>query len=209
MCHRLLVLALRPARADLAIDADRGPRFATRVAHRAARALCLVAAVTLAAVALADDRQLHAPNVVIISPRLVTSGQPSAEALSQLSTQGFGAVIYLAPPTVADAVRNEADIVRAQGLEFVNIPIPFGKPTEADFQAFVVALNRFRDRKVLVHCQVNMRASTLTFLYRVIVDGEDPAKAYDAVAGVWSPEGPWKTLLTSQLSKAGIVFEPY
>ena len=65
-----------------------------------------------------------------------------------MSAQGFGAVIYLAPPTVHDAIADEAAIVRKQGLDFVNIPIPFGKPTEADFESFVAAMNQFRDRKV-------------------------------------------------------------
>jgi hypothetical protein len=39
---------------------------------------------------------------------------------------GGGAVIYLAPPTVPDAMAGEAEIVRRQGLEFINIPIRFG-----------------------------------------------------------------------------------
>lgn len=159
--------------------------------------------------AAAADGTLRAPNVVAISPRLVTSGQPTADALSQLGTQGFGAVIYLAPPTVPDAVPDEAEIVRRQGLEFVNIPIRFGDPTEADFRAFVDAMNRLRDRRVLVHCQVNMRASSMTFLYRVIVDRESPEHAYEAVAQIWSPQGPWKQLLQSQLRQAGIAFDPY
>jgi protein tyrosine phosphatase (PTP) superfamily phosphohydrolase (DUF442 family) len=157
--------------------------------------------------ALAADPAIDAPNVVPISARLVTSGQPTANSLGGLSAQGFGAVIYLAPPTSPDAVRGEADIVRKQGLEFVNIPIQFGNPTEADFNAFVAAMNRFQDRKVLVHCQVNMRASSMTFLYRVIVGHEKPEQAYESVTRVWAPEGPWKTLLTSQLHKAGISFE--
>lgn len=152
---------------------------------------------------------IEAPNVVAISPRLVTSGQPSAEALAGLAAQGFGAVIYLAPPTVPDAVAGEAEIVRRQGLEFINIPIGFSKPAEADFQSFVAAMGRLRDRKVLVHCQVNMRASSMTFLYRAIVLREKPELAYESVARVWSPEGPWKSLMVSQLRKAGIQFEPY
>ena len=152
---------------------------------------------------------LEAPNVVPISSTIVTSGQPSAAALAQLSLDGFGAVIYLAPPTVSDAVPGEAEVVRRQGMEFINIPIPFGKPTEADFEAFVKAMNRLKDLKVLVHCQVNMRASSMTFLYRVVALHEQPDKAYEAVAKVWSPEGPWKALLVTELRKAGIAFEPY
>jgi len=169
-------------------------------------------AVAIAAVCAsvhAAEMPLHAPNVVPISANLVTSGQPTAEALARLSEQGFGAVIYLAPPTVSDAVPAEADMVRKQGMEFVNIPIPFNNPTQADFQAFVATMNRLGSRKVLVHCQVNMRASSMTFLYRVIVRGEKPELAYESVAKVWSPHGPWKDLLVVELSKAGVAFEPY
>lgn len=159
--------------------------------------------------ARAEELKIEAPNVVVISPLLVTAGQPTAGALAQLAQQGFKAVIYLAPPTVHDAVATEGDIVRSQGLEFINIPIPFGHPTEADFEQFADAMKRFKDQKVLVHCQVNMRASTFTFLYRVSKAHEPPELAYEAVARVWSPQGPWKRLLLSQLQKAGIAFDPY
>ncbi len=171
--------------------------------------LALLTGLVACGMASAAGPVIEAPNVVPISPRLVTSGQPSAAALAGLAAQGFGAVIYLAPPTVSDAIAGEAEIVRRQGLEFINIPIGFGNPTEADFQSFVAAMERLRDRKVLVHCQVNMRASSMTFLYRAIVLHEKPELAYESVARVWSPEGPWKSLLVSQLRKAGIQFEPF
>lgn len=174
----------------------------------------IIAAIALAlnaftASAHAEAPALHAPNVVPISASIVTSGQPTAEALAHLSEQGFKAVIYLAPPTVGDAIPDEREIVQRQGLEFVNIPIPFGKPTQADFEQFVAAMKRFSDGKVLVHCQVNMRASTMTFLYRTTVLHEAPEQAYEAVARVWSPKGPWKELIVAQLRKAQIAFEPY
>jgi protein tyrosine phosphatase (PTP) superfamily phosphohydrolase (DUF442 family) len=158
---------------------------------------------------LASSTSLEAPNVVVISSRLVTSGQPTRVSLARLNEQGFGAVIYLAPPTVADAVPEEADILRKQGIEFVNIPIKFGSPSSADFAEFVKVMQKFRDRKILVHCQVNMRASTMTFLYRVIVGNQQADLAYDAVARVWSPEGPWKQLIVTELKKAKIEFVPY
>jgi protein tyrosine phosphatase (PTP) superfamily phosphohydrolase (DUF442 family) len=172
-------------------------------------ALAAFTSATFAAEVHSADQSIQAPNVVVISPRVVTSGQPTAESLAHLAEQGFKADIYLAPPTVHDAIPNERDIVVRQGLEFINIPIPFGEPTEADFHQFVEAMNRFHDRKVLVHCQVNMRASSMTFLYRVIEGHESPEKAYESVARVWSPEGPWKRLIIAELRKAGIAFEPY
>lgn len=183
--------------------------------RRLAAALLVLCSVGIAAHAAAAaaaaplSAPIEAPNVVPISAILVTSGQPGAAALGRLGAQGFGAVIYLAPPTSSDAVAGEADIVRRQGLQFVNIPIEFGEPTEADFQAFVAAMNRLGDRKVLVHSQVNMRASTMTFLYRVIVLHVAPELAYESVARIWSPRGPWKNLLVAQLHQAGIAFEPY
>src|SRR4030095_14980707 len=111
----------------------------------------------------------------------------------------FGAVIYLVPPTVHDAVRDEAYIVGRQGLVFVNLPIPFDRPSAQDFEAFSAILRWLQGRKVLVHCQINMRASTFVFLYRAIVAGEDQGIAYESVSRVWTPDGPWKQLLQEQL----------
>ncbi|MGH6624287.1 MAG: protein tyrosine phosphatase family protein [Burkholderiaceae bacterium] len=150
-----------------------------------------------------------APNMVEISSQLVTAGQPPADALARLGEQGFQAVIYLAPPTVSDAVRDEALIVGRQGLVYVNIPIRFDNPTERDFETFAAILRGLAGRKVLVHCQINMRASTMVFLYRAIIAKEDPRIAYDAVSKVWTPEGPWKRLVQELLRKHKIDFEPF
>lgn len=171
-------------------------------------ATVLIAAPLLSPDAPANSATLVAPNIVEISPRLVTAGQPSASALAALKAQGFEVVIYLAPPTVSDAVRDEPLIVARQGITFVNIPIRFDDPTEADFLAFAAVLDGLSNRKVLVHCQVNMRASVMTFLYRVIVRKEPPGPAYDAVTKVWSPHGPWRRLIQEQLRKHAISFEP-
>jgi len=166
-------------------------------------------AVLAASFHVAASASLGAPNVVPIHERWITSGQPTAAALASLKAQGFEAVIYLAPPTVGDAVREEPQIVEAQGLEYVNIPIVFDNPTEADFAAFAAAMKRFDGRKVLVHCQINLRASSMTFLHRVIVGREAPEKAYDSVARVWSPNRVWKGYVMTMLRKHGIDFEPY
>jgi len=169
--------------------------------------LFLALAMGAAGNALAQSLPLAAPNVVEISPQLVTSGQPSAKALSGLKAQGFDAVIYLAPPTVSDALRDEQLIVTRQGLTFINIPIQFENPTEADFETFAAVLAGLGTRKVLVHCQVNLRASSMVFLYRTIVRKEEPRVAYQAVSGVWDPEGPWRRLIEAQLHKHAIAFE--
>jgi protein tyrosine phosphatase (PTP) superfamily phosphohydrolase (DUF442 family) len=126
-----------------------------------------------------------------------------------LGTRGFQAVVYLAPSDVPNAVHAEAELLSAQGIEFIQIPIPFGAPDDSHVRALFAALNRLRDRKTLVHCEINMRASTMVFLYRAIELGEDPATAYQAVAQVWSPRGVWRRLAVDELAKHDLKFEPY
>ena len=152
---------------------------------------------------------LDAPNVVAISDRVVTSGQPTAAALSMLGAQGFGAVIYLAPPTVPDAVADEPRILGRQGVAYVNVPIDFSRPAQKDYDDFAAAMAAHAGTKVLVHCQVNMRASSMVFLYRVIAQREDPEAAYAAVSRVWSPHGAWKRFIVAVLRSHGVSFEPY
>ncbi|MDM4767766.1 protein tyrosine phosphatase family protein [Pelomonas sp. SE-A7] len=167
--------------------------------------LALMAAATLAHAAPPDAP----PNLIAIDAKLVTSGQPSAEWLSTLAAQGFEAVIYLAPPTVGDAVRDEPLIAGRQGLIWANLPIRFDRPADADYEAFAALLSSLRGKKVLVHCQVNMRASTLTFLYRVLVEKVEPQQAWENVSKVWTPQGPWKALMVERLRKQGIAFDPF
>lgn len=175
-----------------------------------AAAAALTSAATMAQAPKAPDSIPKAPdNLIVISERIVTAGQPSAAWLETLKDQRFEAVIYLAPPTVSDAVAGEALIVGRQGLVFVNIPINFSNPTEADFLTFARIMDALDGRRVLVHCQVNMRASVMTFLYRAIRRKEDPATAYEAVSRVWVPHGPWKELLRAQLAQHRIAFDPF
>lgn len=183
------------------------PRALATGMRQLGRAIAFALLVTAAPGALGQVARLVAPNVVEISPQLVTSGQPAPEALSRLKALGFEAVIYLAPPTVHDAVRDEQLIVTRQGLTFINIPVPFDNPTEADFETFAAVLRSLAGRKVLVHCQVNLRASSMVFLYRTIVLKVAPRPAYEAVSRVWAPDGPWRRLIESQLRKHDVAFE--
>jgi protein tyrosine phosphatase (PTP) superfamily phosphohydrolase (DUF442 family) len=105
-------------------------------------------------------------------------------------------------------VKDEPELLKQRGIEFVHIPIPFMEPTQEHVVAITRTLQRLKDKKVLVHCQVNLRASVMVFLYRVITLREAPTHAYEAVSRVWSPEGPWRTLVVEQLKKHGINFQP-
>ena len=156
-----------------------------------------------------DAEGLGAPNEVPIDPNWVTSGQPSRAGLQRLKTLGFDRVLYLAPSTVDDAIADEPSLVRAQGLRFDHVPIPWAAPALSHVDAVFAVLNDWpAEGKGLVHCQVNMRASTLVFLHRVLVLRQAPELAWTAVSRVWTPGGPWRSLIDAALQRGGIRFEP-
>lgn len=170
--------------------------------------LTLGAALLMSSIAACADGLLPAPpNVVPINEHLITSGQPSAAWLETLGQRGVEAVIYLAPLTVGDAVPDEPQILARQGIEFVHIPITFNKPTGADFDRFVTSMAALQGKKVWVHCQVNMRASSMVFLYRTIVLKEEPQKAFEAVSKVWVPNGVWQRFIEAQMTAHGMSFD--
>ena len=152
---------------------------------------------------------VDAPNFVPVTSSLATSGQPSAATLAGLKRIGVEAVISIGPRGGPELVPEEPAIVRAQGIDFVYLPFPPDGPSEAQFLAVAEALRRVQGRRTLVHCQVNWQASTFVFLHRVIVGKEEPELAYESVARVWSPSGPWRELVVAQLRKHRIAFEPY
>jgi protein tyrosine phosphatase (PTP) superfamily phosphohydrolase (DUF442 family) len=148
-----------------------------------------------------------APNVRVISPLLVTAGQPDRASLQRLKAEGYAAVISLAPGDTADAVPEQSQILAAQGIEFVHVPIPWQAPEAKHLDAMAAAMQRLKGKKVLVHCQMNMRASALTFLYRTIHAKEDPAKAWADVKPLWTPRDQWAAFIDGQLRAHGIGFE--
>jgi protein tyrosine phosphatase (PTP) superfamily phosphohydrolase (DUF442 family) len=146
-------------------------------------------------------------NYVAATDRLHTAGQPDAATLSTLAEQGFELVVNLAPPNNQGAVADEGKLVAEDGPTYVNIPVNWQKPTYEDFELFSAVMNGARDRKVLVHCQLNMRASAFTFLYRVIHEQTPPEQAMEALRAVWIPRDQWATFTADVLKRNNIAFE--
>ena len=146
-------------------------------------------------------------NYVAATERLHTAGQPSAAALATLAEQGFELVVNLAPPTNVGAVPDEGKLVAEDGPTYVNIPVSWQQPTYEDFALFSAVMNGARDRKVLVHCQLNMRASAFTFLYRVIHEKVAPETALEALRAVWIPRDQWASFAADVLARHGVDFK--
>jgi protein tyrosine phosphatase (PTP) superfamily phosphohydrolase (DUF442 family) len=138
-----------------------------------------------------------------ISERLTTSGLVSAAQLGGLHDEGYEAVINLLPDDFEHAVREEARIVRDQGLEYVYIPVDFDAPTHADFEAFSRAMTALAGQKVHVHCAANYRVSAFYGLYALSNDlcADDEADAL--VQDVWNPTDypPWPAFIADERAR--------
>jgi len=150
---------------------------------------------------LPPDPTLKALNVQRLGPHLVLSGQPDAASLASLrEKESIEAVIYLAPSSSRGAIAEEPALLARQGIEFVHIPVPWDKPEAQHLQAFRAAMDRLKGRRILVHCQANYRASAMTYVWRVLDDKADPTQALRDLQAMWTPAGPWKTLIDGALA---------
>jgi protein tyrosine phosphatase (PTP) superfamily phosphohydrolase (DUF442 family) len=147
-------------------------------------------------------------NYVQVTQTLSVSGQPTAAQLESFKARGIEAVVYIAPERVSSTIKEEPGILARQGVLYANIPVEFGKPTEADFAAFSKVLAGWKDKRVHVHCQVNMRGSVFVFLHRVIHDKVPPDQAYEIVRRIWVPDKVWRSFLVATLAKHDIAFDP-
>ena len=141
-------------------------------------------------------------NYLPISGILATAGQPAAEHFAVIRAAGFKVVVNLAMPTSTDALPNEAELVTAQGMEYVHIPVVWEAPTEDDLERFLAVMDRNRGRKVLVHCALNMRVSCFVFLYRVLRLEAPAPEAWQDVLATWEPNEVWQRFVHNMLEKS-------
>ena len=132
-----------------------------------------------------------------IDDQLTTSGVVGARRLACLAEAGVEVVIDLLPPDSQHAVEDEPEIVRAQGVEYVSIPVDWEAPTAADFEAFCAALDAVGERRVHVHCAANWRVSAFWSLYALERGRCTADEARALVDGLWNPgEHPqWRALI--------------
>jgi protein tyrosine phosphatase (PTP) superfamily phosphohydrolase (DUF442 family) len=144
------------------------------------------------------------PNYREYSAILSSSGQPSKEQLQDARAAGFERVIYLAFSDHHTSIDHEDRIVKDLGMEFVNIPIAMEAPTRNDFSLFAGVMQAEPGKKTLVHCQINLRASAFSFLYRVVYEGVALDEAKGDMNSVWVPNEIWKEFILDVLRENDI-----
>lgn len=138
------------------------------------------------------------------SPTFASAGQPSEEQLAAIRDAGFKRIIYLAYSDQPKSLPNEDRLVKNLGLEYVHIPVEWNAPTKSDFYLFAAAMRTAPEKKTLLHCQVNYRASAFSFLYRVIDENVPVAEAKADMNTVWTPNQTWRDLIFEVLEDNGV-----
>ena len=160
--------------------------------------LTLIGAVAMAGFAQAQDDQ-EIINYVAYSESLASSGQPTQAQLEAISRVGLERVIYLAFADHETSLSGEDRMVRDLGMQFVHIPVVWSAPTVADYELFAAVMRQSEGVNTLVHCQVNWRASSFVFLYRVIVLGVPMNDAVLALNSIWIPSDGWREFIVAVL----------
>lgn len=128
-----------------------------------------------------------------------SSGQPTAAQLADARDAGFSRVVYIAYSDHENSLVHEDRTAKNLGLEYVHIPVDWNAPTGSDFYLFAGAMQREPDKKTLLHCQVNFRASAFAFLYRVIYEDVAVSVAKADMNSVWTPNVAWTELILGVL----------
>jgi protein tyrosine phosphatase (PTP) superfamily phosphohydrolase (DUF442 family) len=133
---------------------------------------------------------------------LSSSGMPTAEQLKSVADAGVHVVINLAPHDVAQALPNESELVYSLGMDYVNIPIPWGAPATESLMRFMDSMDSHADKKIHVHCEANYRASAFIMLYRVLRLGWKKEDAIPVMERMWNPEDfpVWQKFIDDQLA---------
>ena len=71
-------------------------------------------------------------------------------------------------------------------MQYVHIPVNWDAPALTDFVQFMEVMGQHKGKKVLVHCQVNSRASAFVYLYRTLRGGAPEPAEMEVVERLWN-----------------------
>ena len=131
-------------------------------------------------------------NYVRVSEDIATSGQPGRGDFHEIADAGYSAVVNLATGTSPDAIPDEGDVAAAAGMAYYHIPVVWTEPELSDLDRFFSVMDSLGEKKVWVHCVLNMRASAFVYLYRLINLRVPEEEASAPMDEVWEPDEIWR-----------------
>lgn len=135
-------------------------------------------------------------NFHFVSPELASSGMLELSDYQYIDDYGFKHVINLIPGLQI----KEKSYVEKLGMTYQQIPVDWDEPTLQDFQKFVELMKSYGTDKVYVHCELNWRAASFVYLYRVTQSGVSIETAKNDLEVIWSPHDGWEKYIDEVIS---------
>ena len=107
------------------------------------------------------------PNAAEPVPGWVTGGQPTAQQLSAFKQAGGEVVLDNRDP-MEPRPFDEPAVVRATGMEYVNLPIVHGAVTQDTMKRMHETLKKLKGKKALLHCSSGNRTAAALIPYLMV-----------------------------------------
>ncbi len=135
------------------------------------RALCKILAITIVTTLSINSYTLEEVDSALdeitnfrqYSNSFASSGQPTRDQFQTIADSGFERIVYIAFTNNQNALSDADQLVKSLGMEYMHVPVSFDNPLPDDFYAFADSMQRNTDKKTLLHCQVNARATAFSF----------------------------------------------
>lgn len=124
-------------------------------------------------------------NFIRVDDRVGTAGQPTAEQFKAVRDAGYEVVVNLLPSEQDNAFKGEDALIRDLGMEYHYIPVLWSAPKPQDFASFCDVMHRLADKKVFIHCAMNMRVTAFYSSYAMKYLGWSYEQADALVARIW------------------------
>lgn len=109
-------------------------------------------------------------NFLQVTPNFCTGGQPRPEHFAALKSQGVKMVLNLRTPGEHRADEEKA-AVESAGLKYVNIPVVYREPSNAQVDEFLKITDDPANRPMFIHCTAAIRVGAFWLIRRVVRDG--------------------------------------
>lgn len=145
-------------------------------------------------------------NLIKVSDKLFTSGQPTKKQFEFIANNNFEVVINLAVATSEGKLEKEDDIVTTLGMNYFHIPVDFENPTVKNLNDFLQLIYMLRDKKIWIHCIKNYRVSAFMYVYHKYIL-QTPFEDIDLdIFNQWQPSSEWQDIMKTPVEDLKLEF---
>jgi uncharacterized protein (TIGR01244 family) len=105
-----------------------------------------------------------------VTPEFCTAGQPRPEHFALLKERGVKTVLNLRTPGEHRAAEEQAEVERL-GMKYINIPVVYREPQEAQVDEFLKITDDPANRPMFIHCTAAIRVGAFWMIRRIVRDG--------------------------------------